>query len=141
MTFAKRFLVSFFGTSLLLMVLTLIEVWRFGEVSGFIRVSVFSVAIALLVTLSYTLFFMKIKKEWLNLILGVLPLLPILVLLQVLFGRTIFRASLVIFILFVTGLIGYSLSAYWIHQRAKKDTSDLNHLLKGNPSAAKEKIK
>lgn len=137
MLFVKRFLVSYFFSSLVLMLLSIIEVWRFGEVNGYIRVLLFNTGLSLLITLSITFFFMKVQNDWLNLLLGVLPLLPIPILLQLLFGRTIFRTGLLVLVIFIIGLIGYSISAYGLHRRAISESKEMNHLL-GETHASKK---
>ncbi len=127
--FVKRYLTSYFFASLVLMGLAIIEVWRFGEMNGYIRVLLFNALVAFFITLSITFFLLKLRHDWLNVVLGILPLLPIPILLTILFGHTIFRTSAVMLLIFVIGIIGYSVSAYGLHRKAIRESIEMNRLL------------
>lgn len=130
MKFIQRWVYSFAITSLALILFNLIVIVRFAINPGYIRVTLGAVIISALVASSITLFKMKKGNDILKAFLGLLPLLPITLVLRNIYGTAVFRASVFLWILAAIFVVSYSLAVVVVSSKAKKEEKELNHLLK-----------
>ncbi len=130
MKFIQRWVYSFAITSVALIFFNLFVILRFGVNLGYIRVAIGALIISVLVASSITLFKMKKGNDILKAVLGILPLLPITLVLRNMYGVAVFRASVFLWILAAIFVVAYSLAVVIVSSKAKKEEKELNTLLK-----------
>ncbi len=130
MKYIQRWVYSFAITSLVLVLFNLGVYARLSINLGYIRVALGALTISALIAASITLFKMKKGNDILKAFLGVLPLLPITLVMRNIYGTAVFRASFFLWILVVIFVVAYTLAVVFVSSKAKKEASELNFLLK-----------
>ncbi len=129
MKFIQRWVYCFAITSVALILFNLFVILRFSVNLGYIRVAIGALIISVLVASSITLFKMKKGNDILKAFLGILPLLPITLVLRNMYGTGVFRATVFLWILAAIFVVAYSLAVVVVSSKAKKEEKELNTLL------------
>lgn len=138
MKFILRWVYSFAITSIVLMLFNLGVIARFGISLGYVRVTIGSIAISALAAASITIFKMKKGHDMLKAFLGLLPLLPITLVMRNIYGPAVFRASVFLWILVAISVVIYTLVVVLFSSKAKKEEKELNVLLKDKEKEEKK---
>ncbi len=126
----QRFLVSFFFTTLGLLLVNVVVFRRLGETFPHFIMVIGSLLIAASITLSITLFRIQKLNSLLATLFGLIPLLAIPLILRRIYGVILFRFSFVIIIAFAVCAVIYAIAVLIVANRYKKEEKDLNELLK-----------
>ncbi|MGD9909622.1 MAG: hypothetical protein AB7U79_03335 [Candidatus Izemoplasmatales bacterium] len=128
--FSKVFMKMFFIASMIQLFITLAILHRLNITYGFIALTLGSLMMALFLTFSRLIFEREKGNALINILLSFLVLLPTVFILRRLYDVIIFRYTFVIYLFIGIILAIYAGLLYLTHQSTKKETSDLNNLLK-----------
>ncbi len=138
MKYIQRWVYSFAITCVVLILFNLGVYVRLGLNPGYIRVTLGAILISALIAASITIFKMKKGNDVLKAFLGLLPLLPINLIMRSIYGVVVFRAAVFFWTLALIFAVAYSLAVVIISHKAKKEEKELNVLLKDKEKDAQK---
>ena len=138
MKYIQRWVYSFAITSVALILFNLGVYVRLGLNPGYIRVVLGAIMISALIAASITIFKCKKGNDILKAFLGLLPLLPINLIMRSIYGVAVFRAAIFFWTLALIFVVAYSVAVAVVSHKAKREEKELNVLLKDKEKDAQK---
>lgn len=136
--FNKQFLNTFFVVNIIYILLSMIIYRRTSQTMSFIRLEIGALIISLIIAIAYMIYKSEKGHPIINVIVAYIFVFPSLLIVRQNFGRLLFRSATLLYIIFITVGIIYSIALYVASKKYKKEVDGLNQLLEKNKDKTSE---
>lgn len=127
--YLKTYYKSFFFTSLIMFILSLIIKQRFSVDIGYARIFIATFSMTVFIALAIRVFKTEKGNSIVNTILGYLIIIPTLFIVKRIFGTYLFRFTWTIYIIMAVIGVIYGIALFVASKKYKSEVNELNCLL------------